>query len=105
MENILISKNWDCIKTFDELLNDAKFIFVGNGNDFLLPRIVLNTPINEINCIQIDYDRYGLINGAECIFNHEWGKLITDSSINCKEFIIKFLEHEGCIDLLIKTNP
>ena len=95
-----ISKNWDCTKTFDELIADAKFIFIGKDREYWIPRLVLNTPINGIDCIEIDYDNDGITNGGECVFNHEWGSIISESSKDCISFIKKFLEDDGANELI-----
>lgn len=95
-----ISTAWDCIKTFDELVSDAKFIFIGKGWENLTPRIVLNKPINGIDCIEISYDKFGLKNGGECVFSENWGEGIEDSSKNVETFLREFLEREGAVDIL-----
>lgn len=69
-----ISRAWDCIKSFDELIADAKFIFSHNGHKGRRPRIVLNTPIEGYDCIEIDYDRYGLTTNGVTKFNANWGE-------------------------------
>ena len=79
-----ISVKWDCIKTFDELVLDANLVFVYENSN---PMIVLKTPINGIDCIEISQDRYGLVNGSEAVFNHQWGDKIIDSSHEIVEFI------------------
>lgn len=96
-----ISTAWDCVKTFDELVADAKFIFIQNGHGNCLPRIVLNTPIGDgYDCIEIDYDRYGLLNGGVSKFDDNWGITIDDSSKDIKTFLREFLEREGAVDIL-----
>ena len=99
-----ISKKWNCIKTFDELRSDAKFIFIGKGWENLTPRIVLNTPINGIDCIEISYDRFGLKNGSECVFSENWGEGIEDSSKDVETFLCEFLKKESAFDLFIKKS-
>ena len=95
-----ISTAWDCIKTFDELVADAKFIFIGKGWINLTPRLVLKTPINGIDCIEISYDNKGLTNGGECVFSENWGDQIEDSSKDVVTFLSEFLEREGAVDIL-----
>lgn len=95
-----ISTAWDCIKTFDELVADAKFIFIGKGWINLTPRLVLKTPINGIDCIEISYDNKGLTNGGECVFSENWGDQIEDSSKDVVTFLREFLEREGAVDIL-----
>jgi len=72
-----ISPSWDCIKSIDELIADAKFIFKHDGHKGKRPRIVLNTPIEGYNCIEIDYDRYGLITNGVQNFDSNLGEKIT----------------------------
>lgn len=79
-----ISSKWDCSKSFDDLVIDAKFVFKYQNSN---PMIVLKTPINGIDCIEIDQDRFGLVNGSEAVFNHQWGNKIIDSSQEIVEFI------------------
>lgn len=87
-----VSPNWDCVKTLDQIIRDAKFAFTHKGHKGYRPMIVLNTPIDgEINCVEIDYDRYGLIVNGETIFNSNWGELITDSTVDVVTFIGAFL--------------
>lgn len=95
-----ISTAWDCIKTFEELVSDAKFIFIGKGWINLTPRLVLKTPINGIDCIEISYDNKGLTNGGECVFSENWGDQIEDSSKDVVTFLREFLEREGAVDIL-----
>ena len=90
-----ISRAWDCIKSFDELISDAKFIFSHNGHKGKRPRIVLNTPIEGYDCIEIDYDRYGLTTNGVTKFDTNWGEGITDSSKDCIGFIKDFIIAEG----------
>ncbi len=95
-----ISTAWDCIKTFEELVADAKFIFIGKGWINLTPKLVLKTPINGIDCIEISYDNKGLTNGGECVFSENWGDQIEDSSKDIATFLREFLEREGAVDIL-----
>lgn len=88
---MVISKNWDCIRSFDELVEDAKFVFVVEKSN---PFLVLNTKINGIDCIEISQDRYGLINDAECVFNDHFANSILDSSCDIVEFI--YLHFRPC---------
>lgn len=90
-----ISRSWDCIKSFDELIADAKFIFSHNGNKGKRPRIVLNVPIEGYDCIEIDYDSYGLTTNGVTKFDANWGEGITDSSKDCIGFIKDFIIDEG----------
>ncbi len=97
-----ISTAWDCIKTFDELVADAKFIFIQNEHRNYLPKLVLNTPIGTggYDCIEIDYDRHGLVNGGVSKFDDNWGITIDDSSKDISNFLREFLEREGAVDIL-----
>lgn len=85
------SQNWSCLKSIDELIEDAKFVFINSGYKGYRPMIVLNTPINGYDCIEIDYDRYGVIDNGCTRFSNSWGDKIKDSSVNVREFIIDFL--------------
>jgi len=96
-----ISRSWDCIKSIEELIADAKFIFNHNGHKGKRPRIVLNTPIDGYDCIEIDYDRYGLITNGVQNFDSNLGETITDSSKDCIGFIRKFLIWEGVQDFIL----
>jgi hypothetical protein len=95
-----ISPKWDCVKTFEELVSDAKFIFIQQGHGNYLPQIVLNTPIEGFDCIEIDYDKEGLTNGGVSKFDDNWGITIDDSSKDCVSFLKNFLELDGAVDLL-----
>jgi len=95
-----ISPAWDCIKSFDELVADARFIFSNDGHKGKRPRIVLREAINGIDCIEIDHDRYGLITNGETKFNEAWGEHITDSSQDYIGFIKSFLIGAGAGDIL-----
>jgi hypothetical protein len=95
-----ISPDWDCLKSIDELIADAKFIFIQNGHESYLPRLVLNTPIEGYNCIEIDYTKKGLINGGVSKFDDNWGITIDDSSKDCIKFLKEFLEREGAVDIV-----
>jgi hypothetical protein len=99
-----ISKNWGCIRTFDELVTDSKFIFQWDGHKGARPRIVLKTPINGMDCIEIDYDRYGLTTNGESVFSEHIGGKIVDSSQKCHEFIADFLKREGASDLITASK-
>lgn len=90
-----ISRSWDCVKTLDELMADSRFIFSNNGYKGKRPRIVLNTPIEGFNCIEIDYDSYGLTTNGVSMFDENLGGTITDSSKDCVGFIRDFIIAEG----------
>ncbi len=98
-----ISPNWGSKITLDELIAESKFIFIQEGKS-LLPRIVIATPIEGINCFEIDYDRYGLTVGGLSFFNHEWGKTIKDSSKDCVGFLKQFLQDEGISEFIIEPT-
>ena len=89
-----ISQNWNCIKSLDELIADAKFIFTNGLYKGRRPRIVLFTPIDGFNCIEIDYDKDGLITNGVSVFDDNWGKRISDSSAEIVKFIKTFLIRE-----------
>lgn len=99
-----ISQNWDCIKSLDELINDAKFIFQNDGYKGRRPRIVLNSPIDGFDVIELDYDRYGLTTNAIAKFNTQWGESITDSSKEVTKFIEQFLRDENLTEFILYGN-
>jgi hypothetical protein len=99
-EEIKISEKWDCIKSFDELVADAKFVFYQNGHGNYLPRIVLNTPIEGYDCIEIDYDKTGVLNAGVSKFDDNWGIIIDDSSKDVLGFIKRFLIDDGASGLI-----
>lgn len=90
----IISPNWDCIKSLNELIEDAKFIFTHTGHKGKRPHIALNTPIDGYDCIEIDYDKYGLTTNGVTKFDSNRGNSITDSSKNYIEFIMDFVISE-----------
>jgi hypothetical protein len=101
-----ISKNWGYVKSFDELVNDAKFIFTHTGYKGKRPMIVLNNYVSsecELDCVEIDYDRWGILINGVTKFSESWGERITDSSLNVVDFIEQFLIKDGAQELL--TNP
>jgi len=95
-----ISKNWDCIASLEELISKSLFIFLNDENSGVRPRIVLKEAINGIDCIEIDYDQWGLTTNGETKFNNNWGGMIADSSKDCISFIKDFLIKEGAYDLI-----
>jgi len=97
-----ISQNWGCVKSLEELLADAKFMFNRKGGvRQRRPMIVLNTPIvDNLDCIEIDYDRYGLKTNGITNFNDTWGECILDSTKNYNKFIREYLVADGAPDLL-----
>lgn len=96
-----ISHKWECVKSLDELIDDSKFIFSSNSYKGKRPKIVLNNSINGIDCIEIDYEKDGLITNAECVFSETWGNGIIDSSKDCVSFIRDFLIKDEAADLLV----
>lgn len=56
-----VSKKWDFPKTLEELLADAKMGFFGASYDKGRPCIVLNTPIDGMDCISLSNHADGLI--------------------------------------------
>lgn len=98
--NFKISQNWDCIKSLDDLIKDAKFIFQNDGYKGRRPRIVLNNPIDGFDVIEIDYDRYGLITNGIAKFNSQWGDSIIDSSKDIEGSIEQFLRDESLTEFI-----
>ena len=100
-----ISENWGCVKSLEELLADAKFMFSRKGGvKQRRPMIVLNTPIvDNLDCIEIDYDRYGLKTNGVTNFHDGWGECILDSTKDYNKFIKEYLIADGATDLIF--NP
>lgn len=105
-KGILISSNWDCVKSFQWLCENAKFIFSHKSYSGERPKIVLKEPINEIDCIEIGYDRYGVMAVADTNFGPGWGNAIEDSSKDIVGFLKDWLIKDGATDLItnLKTN-
>ncbi len=101
MENeIKISSNWDCIKSFDWMVKNARFIFSHKSYSGEKLKIVVKEPIDKYDCFEIGYDRYGLTTEADTVFSSGWGNMIQDSSKEIIPFIKSYLVREGASDLI-----
>lgn len=99
-----ISPNWGCVRSFDDLVSDAKFVFVHSAYKGYRPHIVLKTPLeNGFDTIEIDHDRYGLITNGVSVFNDGWGEIIVDSGNDPIAFVRNFLINTGASDLLVNA--
>ncbi|MES2620187.1 MAG: hypothetical protein V4615_04975 [Bacteroidota bacterium] len=101
-EGLLVSKNWDCIKSFQWMCENAIFIFSHKayGNERIV--IVLKEPLDGYDCFEIGYGRYGVIIKADIVFSAAWGHMINDSSKEIVKYIKDYLLREGASDLIVK---
>lgn len=100
-KEIRISQNWDCIKSFQWMCENAKFIFSHKSYSGERIKIVVNESIGKFDCFEIGYDRYGVTADADTIFSSGWGNMIEDSSKEIIEYIKGYLKREGASDLLL----
>lgn len=100
-KGIKVSKNWDCIKSFGWMCENAKFIFSHKSYAGERLKIVINEPLGKFDCFEIGYDRWGVTTDADTIFSHGWGEMIEDSSKQIVSYIKDYLKREGASDLLV----
>ncbi len=99
-KGIKVSKNWDCVKSFKCLCENAKFIFSHKSYNGERIKIVVNESIEKFDCFEIGYDRYGVTINADTIFSSGWGEMIEDSSKEIVEYVKDYLKREGASDLI-----
>ena len=99
-KGIKVSTNWDCIKSFQWMCENAKFIFSHKSYKGERIKIVVNEPIEKFDCFEIGYDRYGVTTNADTVFSSGWGEMIEDSSKEIVEYIKEYLKREGVSDLI-----
>lgn len=95
-KGIKISSNWDCIKSFQWMVENARFVFthLSSGGERL--KLVVHEPIiDKFDCFEIGNDRYGVITKADTQFSSGWGGMIEDSSKEIIPFIKDYLIRQG----------
>lgn len=96
---IKVSTNWDCVKSFQWMLDNARFIFSHKSYGGERICIVVKEPIEKYDCFEIGYDRYGIKVKADTVFSNGWGNMIEDSSKDIVNFIKDYLKRDGATDL------
>ena len=98
MKGLQVSQNWDCIYSFDELVERTEFVFKFKNLWDNRPILKLREPIEGMDLVQIDYDYSGIVNGGVGKFNAMFdGKHIEDLSKNVEQFVYDFLISEQAI--------
>lgn len=100
-QGIKISRNWGNIKSFQWMVENARFIFSHKSYGGERIKIVVNEKIEGMDCFEIGYDRYGLTEKACTIFSNGWGSAIEDSSKEIVAYIKEYLIQDGASDLII----
>lgn len=99
---ILVSKKWYCVKSFQWMCENARFVFtydIGEGEELML---VTKDDIEGMDCFEIGNDRYGVIDGGCCKFNETLGNQIKDSSRDVVPFIKAYMIRSNALDLIIE---
>ncbi len=96
-----MSKNWDFIKSFQWLCENARFIFSHKSYKGEKLKLITKEHVDKFDCFEIGYDRYGVTVEADTVFNNGWGDMIEDSSKEIVQYIKDYLEREGASDLII----
>lgn len=99
-QGIKVSKNWDCIKSFQWMCENAKFIFSHKSYGGERIKVVIKEPIEKFDCFEIGYDRWGIKVKADTIFNNGWGNMIEDSSKDIIGYIKEYLIKDGASHLI-----
>lgn len=103
-KNIKVSRNWDLIKPFSWLCENARFVFLFNhGRERLY--IVTKESIEGYDCFEISNDRYGIIPSSSAQFSVGWGKMIEDSSLEIIPTIRQYIIRSGATDLVGHLTP
>lgn len=102
-QGIKVSRNWDCIISFEEMVKKARFIFIDSIHHDGKPLLVMPYDSNDfkLDCFIITQDRYGIRISGETKFNNFIGDHITDSSTDVVKFIKEFLVRCGATDLIV----
>lgn len=104
VHGIMVSPDWDCIRSFEWMVANAGFIFTHKGYSGERLKLVLHEPIEKFDCFEIGYDRYGIKVKADTVFSNGWGNMIADSSKEIVPFIKEYLIREGASDLIIEES-
>lgn len=99
-KGIKISPNWDCLKSFEWMVSNSKFIFSHKSYKGERIKIVLTEPIERYDCFEIGYDRYGITVNADTVFSSGWGSMIEDSSKEVVAYVKDYLIREGAYSIV-----
>lgn len=104
-QGIKISPNWDNVKSFQWMCDNARFVFSHKSSGGERCKLVVKEPVEGLDCFEIGNDRYGVIESACTRFSGGWGEMIDDSSKEVVKYIKDYLIRQGATDLVLNPSP